>query len=463
MNKKIFYSCVSAAMALAVLPSCQETGPTIDTNAGNEYVIATSVAGTSEEANVLLTAASLDEGSVSAVNNGLVNDGATQWIFYGNQYLYALTYNQGNAGLTSSYILNSEGEVEARAAQYSVSRFTSYGIYDKYILTASTGDGLSSYADESGNIPKMFLVNYIDVAAETSTTSDSNNKDAYMSENFLGNGEYVTLSGFEEANGKLYSAAIGMGLSPYGSAYNNGEYILEGNEDLVKTESGGSNSASYVKGEIQGTQYPNECWVVIFDDESFESKTLVKTEKISYACGRYRSQYYQMIWAADNGDVYVFSPSYAKTVSDSRQQTTLPAGVCRIKAGATEFDESYYYNIESVSDGKSFMRSWYITDTYFLLLMYDAPFTADSYTANQLAVFNAANGSLTYVQGIPSSDEISEIGSTTYVENGIMYVPITPSNDYPAIYAIDPTTATATRGLVLETSTADAVGRLTAN
>ena len=40
------------------------------------------------------------KGTVSTVNNGLVNDGATQWVFYKNQYLYALTYNQGNAGTT---------------------------------------------------------------------------------------------------------------------------------------------------------------------------------------------------------------------------------------------------------------------------------------------------------------------------------------------------------------------------
>lgn len=29
-----------------------------------------------------------------------LNDGATQWVFYKDQYLYGLTYNQGNAGTT---------------------------------------------------------------------------------------------------------------------------------------------------------------------------------------------------------------------------------------------------------------------------------------------------------------------------------------------------------------------------
>ena len=39
-----------------------------------------------------------------------------------------------------------------------------------------------------------------------------------------------------------------MGLSQYGSATDGGKWILPGNEDLVKTEDGGSNSSSYKKG-----------------------------------------------------------------------------------------------------------------------------------------------------------------------------------------------------------------------
>ena len=44
---------------------------------------------------------------------------------------------------------------------------------------------------------------------------------------------------------------------------------------------------------------------------------IAKTDKIGYACGRMRSQYYQTIWAADNGDVYVFSPGYGRTAVSS--------------------------------------------------------------------------------------------------------------------------------------------------
>ena len=115
----------------------------------------------------------------------------------------------------------------------------------------------------------------------------------------------------------------------YGAAYDNGKWIRKGYEHLVHTEAGGSGAGSYKAGELVGTQYPDECWVAIYDNDEFLNPTLAKTNRISTPTGRYRSQYYQTIWAADNGDIYVFSPSYAKTMTDELQKTKLNSG-CRV-------------------------------------------------------------------------------------------------------------------------------------
>ena len=408
--KKDFFLNGFAAIAIVgmALSACTDNEPDYGsgTEAKGEYVIASSVTASGNTTNVLLTSETLDKGTVSTVNNGLVNDGATQWVFYKNQYLYALTYNQGNAGTTRSYIMDSNNEVKARSGEFAVKRFTTYGIYDKYIMTSSTGDGPTAYADENGYLPKMFLLSYLDVSAETFTTNDTQNK-AYMSENFLGNGEYVTLAGILEQNNKLYSAAIPMGLSQYGSATDGGKWILPGNDDLVKTEDGGSNSSSYKKGELQWTQYPNKCWVAIFDNE-----------------------------------------------------TTLDAGVVRIKAGTEEFDPDYYYSIEAQTGGKSFIRCWHITGDYFLLLMYDRPLTETGFTANQLAIYKGETGKLTYVTGLPSADLISGFGNTPYVENGYAYMAVTTTEGYPSIYKIDPVGAVATKGVSIEATQISGVGKL---
>lgn len=460
MNKKNFIYSLLVVSVMALV-ACDENNnsntPPINTAEG-AYVIASSVTASGNTSYVLLTSDKLDDGSVSAVNNGLVNDGATYWVFYRNKYLYGLTYNQGNAGTTRSYIMGDNG-VEARAAEYAVRRFTTYGIYDKYIMTTSTGDGPSEYADVNGYIPQSFLVSWLDVVGETYITNDTR-QEIYNAENFLGNGEYVTLAGLLESNGKLWSVAVPMGLSQYGVKDGNGRWVREGYADLIKTEAGGSGSGAYEKDELQWTQYPDECWVAIFDDETLSSKKLIRTDKISYACGRNKSQYYQTIWAADNGDIYVFSPSYAKTMSDVRQKTTLDAGVVRIKAGTQEFDPNYYYNIESQTDGKSFLRCWHIADDYFLMLMYDRPLTESGFTANQLAVFKGETGQLTYVDGMPETEKISSFGNAVYNENGKVYVTVTTTDGYPSIYVIDPTTATASKGVTVEATQINGVGLL---
>ena len=468
MKKNFFLTGLFAtAMAGLTLTACDDDpsigggdGGDDDNNA--EYVIAASVTASGNTTNVLVNAESLDEGTVTTINNGVVNDGATYWVFFKEQYLYALTYNQGEAGGTRSYIMDASGELKKRSAEFGVKRFTTYGIYDKYIMTSSTGDGPTEWNDENGYTPKVFLLSYLDPAAETFTTNDTQNK-AYLSENFLGTGEYVTLSGMLEHNNKIYTAAVPMGLSQYGTKDQNGKWVLPGNEDLVKKESGGSNSSAYKKDELQWTQYPNECWVAIFDDATMTSKKLIKTDKISYAAARMKSQYYQMIWAADNGDVYVFSPSFAKTMTDARQKTTLPAGVVRIPSGSTEFDD-YYCNLEALTNGNSFLRSWHIADDYFMLLMYDRPLTETGYVANQLAIFKAGDKKLTYVTGLPSTDQISGFGNEPYVEKGNAYVTVTfnEGGGNPAIYKIDPATATATKGLTIEATQVSGVGKLTA-
>lgn len=462
MKKNFFLAGLFAtAMTGLALTSCTDTevpGGGNNNETKGDFVVAASVTASGNTTNVLLTSKTLDEGSVSTVNNGLVNDGASQWVFYKDQYLYGLTYNQGNAGTTRSYIMNSANEVQARSGEFAVKRFTTYGIYDKYIITASTGDGPTEYADDKQYLPKMFLLSYLDVAAETFKTNDTKVK-AYMSENFLGNGEFVTLAGILEHNKKIYSAAVPMGLSQYGAAVDGGKYILPGNETLVKTEDGGSNSSAYKKGELQWTQYPNECWVAIFDDAAMTTKKLIKTDKISYACGRFKSQYYQTIWEADNGDIYVFSPSYAKTMSDVRQRTTLPAGVVRIPDGQEDFD-SYYCDLEEQSGGKSFLRCWHIADDYFLLLMYDRPLTETGFEAKELAVFKAGSKKLTYVTGLPSADSISGFSNTPYTENGYAYMAVTTTDGHPAVYKIDPSSATATKGVTVEATQITGIGKL---
>lgn len=449
MKYNIFLGALAAVAMPVALTSCSDSeepnaGGNVEDTVG-KFVFATTVQGSNATSYVLLTGESLDEGTLSPVNNGLLNDGATQWVFYKN-YLYALTYNQGNAGTTRSYILGKNGKMEARGTEYRISRFSSYGTYDNDILTMATGE-CADITDAQGYHPMMLNVTYLDVVNETSTTNLTSPENKYLMENFLGNGEYVTLAGAEQSGSRLYCGAVPMGLSQYGAAYDNGKWIRDGYGHLVHQEAGGTGSGAYKAGELVGTQYPDECWVAIYDNDDFINPTLVRTDRISTPAGRFRSQYYQTVWAADNGDIYVFSPSYAKTMTDPKQRTKLPAGVCRIPAGSKDFDD-YYCDIETQAGGKSFMRCWPAGGDCFLMVMYDRPLTEKGFAATDLAIFDASARKLTYVTGMP--DNVSSIGKTVFTQNGKVYIPVNVEDGYPTIYRIDPATAQAVKGVVIE-------------
>lgn len=488
MNKNFFFTACIALFATGLLfTACEEEGPSVPTELSNltevakgNYVIAASVGTGTNTTHVLLTADRLDDPNykVTPTVQGTQNDGATYWVFYKEESLFSLNYNQGEAGQTASYSLNPNFEPVKNSNTYKLSRFTTYGFYNDYIMTTSTGNGTIdaqsyAYTDKNGSpitetyYPKHFLPAYIDARNESAKDGTGAGNIKLRSENFLGNGEFVTLAGLEQVGNYLYSAAVPMGLSQWGyiqtvDGREHG-YVREGYEDLVKTESGGSGSGSYNANELQWTQYPDECWVAVFKDESLEEHRVIKSDKISYACGRNRSQYYQMVWKADDGYLYVLSPSYAKTMKDSRQQTTLPAGVVRIDTRAAwdkiDFDPSYYKPLKNADGSEAaFLRSWYIAGNYFMLLAYDEQCFGG--TANRLVIFDTqGDGTLKPVTGLPA--QVSGFGNTPYIDSeGKAYVVVSTSNGYPAIYKIDPATATATKGLTIVATSVAGVGRL---
>ena len=464
MHLSKLYSAVVILLTALLFASCDSDTPAIDNGNNNNTEVTEKyvIAATTGEVNHLLTTDALDKGSISSKGNGEETEIGSYWIYYQDKYLFRLVYNQGNAGVSSSYLLNNKGEIEERDHTYEIKRFTSYGTYKNLIITSSTGDLGKDLEDSNGYLPKGFLFSYLDVNSETYRS----NQEVILSENYLGNGEFVTLAGIQETNNKIYSAAIPMGLSQYGVKSEGGKYVKY--PHLVKTEDGGSLSSAYKKDELQWTQYPNEAWVAIYNNETMTNPKLIKSDKISYAAGRYRSQYYQMIWTADNGDIYLFSPSYAKTMANEEQRTTLPAGVVRIKAGDDEFDTSYYCNIEEQTGGNSFLRTWHIGGNSFLMLMYDEPFVPNFDSTNtpatKLAIFNAESQKLSYVSGLPSSDKIQGFANTPYFEDGTAYVGITTvDGQHPSVYSIDIKTATASKGITVESSQITALGKLKPN
>lgn len=457
---KLIPSFLACLMIMPVACDNENEDPSGLPETGDEtsYVIAATVDGTS----YLLTAPSLDEGSISAKGNGTEVIGATYWVFKNRQYAFGLVYNKGGNGTGASYYLNPEGRILEKYT-YEYNRITTYGNWGDNVVTVSTGDGAASTADADGNLPQMLLFNYLN-ANDGSQTSAS-----VLAENFLGNGEKVHLSGLVEANGKLYTSVIPGGMSKYG-VKQWPECVTD--PELVAKTDGGSSSSSYNAGEIPSTQYPDKAFVAICSGNTFDRNTVViaETDKIGYACGRMRSQYYQTIWAADNGDVYVFSSGYGRTAESSddlkKVVGTKPSGVMRIKAGSTQFDDSYYVNLEETGTKHPLYRCWHISDDYFLLQLYagglEEMMKGSTANVSELAVFEGSTGKITPVTGLPS--DLAGFGGEPFGENGKMYIAVSVTGgDYPAFYRIDAKTGVASKGLTVEAdglSTAGVLARM---
>ncbi len=407
-------------------------------SSGESYV----VAATTDEAAVLLQPESFRTGSISVEDDGLEAETATTWWFHSDgHYLYRLVYNQGNAGVTSSYALNENGEVYERNMKYEGPRFTTYGDYDNYIVTASSAT--TNITDANGNYAYGILFGLYNVESQSLQTITPS------VENMLGNGEYVTISGILQSGSKIYTGIVPLGVSDYGA----GETGLTATTETI--------------------QSPDSVWIAIYDGveangSNFNQPTkIVGDDRIAYASSRYRSQFYSNIAMGENGYLYVFSSSY-------NDETTLPSGVIRLNTSTDEFDEDFYINIQELSGTKIF-KVWYAGNDRFLLQMYNDPTVTGTTAQYRLAILDAsvalsssAAQTFKWITGLPDVSKVGSYGFAPYLEDGLCYMPIVHAStdenetaDQPAIYVIDPATATATKGLEVTATSVGGIGKLT--
>lgn len=466
MKKKIFLWALSAFVCCSFFTACDDDN-SLDGDDGDESTEKYIVAANGAQAIYLLETESINEGTLTTQSPAVEVETATAWLFPKNKYAYRLVYAQGNAGTGSSYKLNKGGHLVEREIAFNISdRFTTYGTYgDLLICAASCPTNQYDVADTEKSYPKYGITfTYLDVEEQTKYTK------TVLTENLMENGEYYTVSGIVESEGKFFTALCSEGFSPYG-VWKNHDAIAE-----ILTTAGEDVDATIQKNEaglytnIGSTMYPNEVIVAIYEGTSFENPIIIKDDRLSMSTSRYRSQYYSNIDVAGNGDVYVFSSNLAGA-REGIYKSDKTSGAIRIKSGTTSFDPNYFCDITKLSEGYSLFKVWNISDDYFLLQMFAEPgFYTSGYNqnTNRLAILKADSNEFTWVTGMPSDDVISSLGSSPYFENGKAYMPVVfkasteQSNaDSPAIYIIEANTATAKKGLtVIANKGVSAIGKL---
>ena len=401
--------------------------PTPDATEVNSFFI--DAGGAENKARYVLLAEDVTKGEVPLGSNKLQLKPANGYFWLFNKNIAAgLSYEFKGAGIGVSYARDAKGEVNERA--------TTFGFFNNYYVTAVSGQ-----AFEGKNDGATFIFRNTSDFGEASRKTIHTNK--FLGDN-MNDTEIVSFAGIlDNGNGEFLT---GMLVSEY--------------KDV---QPGQGSSTGYMENT-------DVVYVGVLDKE-LNLKRYYKSDKLSYSAGRFKSQYLLEMGKVANGDVYVFSgaiaknPAPAKAPAKADKATTKPAGALRIKAGATTFDDSYFFDISAVSNNGLFRRVWHITENKFLVEFFNDAAKANlrSLDVYHYAIVDVEAKTLNWVAGLPEPAKCTNIVTnpiTPAIYGGKVYLPVNEQGTDPAIYVIDPATNAATKGLVVKGATViNAIGR----
>ena len=369
----------------------------VKTDNGTEYIMQTNS----------LTAGNLD------IRNNIMELPQTEytWVF-NNHDAIGMVYQQQFAGLGYGLRWTSDDSQFSKLGEFRIdTRFSNYGFFNNQLLT-SVGGQVS--ADGKRNDGATF--------AFRNFTADGVKLDytkTIWTEDITGNGQQITFSSIiDNGDGTFLTAMVQSAFHQTG------------------TDDGSS---------IGDVKYPDSVWVAKMDKDLNVLK-VYRDDRISYAAGQYRSQVLHEVFKTNDGTVYVFSNAF-------NTATTRKAGALRINKGAEEFDKDYYFDIQTPADGYKFRRVWYITDSKFLLEIYNEKNISTITAGHQFAIVDMASKKFTWLSGIPTKNLITsgtETGGVPMYADGILYLPITQFGQDAAIYQVNPETGVATKGISIK-------------
>lgn len=380
------------------------------------FVIAAAPTATGSEgvADYLLTAASLESGSLSTAGNGIEQDGTYRYYTTSGNKFFSMLYGQGNPGAVTVYQLDKNGKMEklTNFQSETVQAFAPVG-NDILMIKAAR-----QYATPTGR--------WYRVSTESLTIVGEGQ---FNANELANNGELGHFSWIEQVGNKVFA--------PFFS--------------IKATTAGGWT-----------TDYPDSAWIAVYSYPDMTLEKVIKDNRTS-SIGLY---FTNGLTKVENGDVYAFSPSNTVTTNGTDQSfnATKPSAITRIKSGTTAFDQSYLFNIEAVAGG-AYMTSWInVGNGIVVATLNTADKKSQWQAANKLAIIDLANKTFKWVTGTPDPAMITDFSMTNYSpKDGTAYIGITTSDSKSAVYKVNAASATATRGLELVGGNITAIQWLPAN
>ena len=408
-----------AALSItAALASCSNKNDNaVPENPGN-FVLAVTPAGSTGVADYLVTAGSLDTGKVSIVGNGVEQDGTYRYYVTANNKFFSMLYGQGNPGAVTAYNIES-GKLN-KLSNFVTETVQAFAPVNEDILLVKIPRSVNTSGSTSAS---WYRVNTNSLSIVGQGTVD-----ALAPSN---NGEIAHFSWIKQVGNKVYA--------PYFS----------------------------INGGNFWTKYPDSAWVAVYSYPEMQLEKVIKDDRTSFI-GRY---FTDGLGVTENGDIYAFSSAVAMDSNtetadarDSKLTSTKPSAIIRIKAGTTEFDQSYYFNFETASDGYVITNWIYLGNNNFIAHIQSkeqkGPYTAN--VGKELAVVNIIDKTVKKIGGLPKKEDIHNLTLNNYTptDGKTAYVGVNLTNGTSYIYKIDASTHAATRGLKVEGGVITAVKHL---
>lgn len=182
-----------------------------------------------------------------------------------------------------------------------------------------------------------------------------------------------------------------------------------------------------------------DSFAVAFADYSLKVNKVIYSKKAgSSLAGRKATRFNHLVKDAQ-GNLYAFGGT-AKSADK--------VGAVRINKGTTEFDDSYYFDINKATNGYKIRKVFHMTDDKFLLELFPEAGKSDNMSGTgKFVIADMSDKKITPVTGISTDYTGAYIGwGDSYngkfylpISNGTGLVPNKATGITPTIYAIDAT------------------------
>jgi len=425
MKRTRFYLSAIATTALLFMSCSSDDTPTeTPVNPGGEnpdpneivakYLVTATPTASEGVADYILTVDNLDQGVISTEGNGIEQDGTYRYYVQNNGKFFSLLYGQGNPGAVTTYELNADGALEKLSDFQSETVQAFAPVNDDLLLIK-----ISRNSDSP-------IASWYRLDTETSTFVDEgqiNTQELADKEN----GEIAFFSWITQVENKVFL--------PY--------FTIKACCD-----------------DSFGTAYPNEANIAVYSYPDMTLEKVINDDRTS-SIGRY---FINGLSVDEKGDAYAFSSAIAK--NNNELATTLPSAITRIKSGTTEFDDSYYFNVEEASNGYYVTTQMYLGNGKFLTNMAEVSKKAEpgsEYgTGPKYAIIDVYAKSITWVTGMPDEANIVKVTARNNLvteDGAAAYVGVTTQTG-SYIYNIDVASAAATQGLEVQGGTITAIDKV---